>query len=428
MAIRGFFGAQQGRLCLQIAEDMVMFKVVIQQTNMQSNKLKKIFKSKKSTSVTIVALAITLAFAWTVLPSAQVKADQFDEQIKALQRENASKQDVLSDLKSQASSYQDAINILQAQINALQAQINENAAKQADLQIKIDEAQKELDRQRKTLGESIRVMYVEGQISTIEMLATSKNLSDFVDKEEYRTAVKSKIQDTLRRIAELQNLLNAQKVEVEKLLAEQRSQQATLNTSRVEQSRLLSYNTSQQNAYNSEIKNNQSKISELRKQQSIENAKLGGGKVVGGKACDSSNGDTYPASAPGPYGRWGCSYPLDNTIDNWGMYNRECVSYTAWKVHESGRHMPYWGGRGNAKQWDDNARAAGIPVSTTPRAGDVAVKNSGTYGHVLYVEHVYGDGDILVSDYNQQWDGAYRQYTVSAQKIADNDLQFIHFQ
>ncbi|HYH74334.1 MAG TPA: CHAP domain-containing protein [Candidatus Saccharimonadales bacterium] len=380
---------------------------------------------KKIAAGSVLVLAAFLFTAFSIVP--QVRADSYDQQIKQLQNENAAKQNVLNDLKDQAATYQDAIAILQALINALQGQINENVAQQQALQVKIDEAQKELDRQRKILGENIRTMYVEGQISTLEMLATSKNLSDFVDKEEYRTAVKTKIQGTLKRIAELQNQLNGQKTEVEKLLAEQRSQQASLDASRAEQSRMLNYNVAQQNSFNNEIKNNQSRISELRKQQSIENQKLSGGKVIGGKACDSGNGDTYPASAPGPYGRWGCSYPIDNTIDNWGMYNRECVSYTAWKVHESGRYMPYWGGRGNAKNWDDNARAAGIPVSESPRAGDVAVKNAGTYGHVLYVEHVYGDGDILVSDYNQQFDGVYRQYTVSKEKIAANDLQFIHF-
>ena len=35
--------------------------------------------------------------------------------------------------------------------------------------------------------------------------------------------------------------------------------------------------------------------------------------------------------------------------------------------------MPRWGNqsRGNANQWDDNARREGIPVDTDPRPGDV---------------------------------------------------------
>jgi surface antigen len=104
------------------------------------------------------------------------------------------------------------------------------------------------------------------------------------------------------------------------------------------------------------------------------------------------------------------------------MYLRQCVSYTAWKVHASGRNMPYWGGFGNAKQWDDNAIAAGIPVDRNPQVGDVAVSNRGYYGHVMYVEAVHGDGTISISQYNASWDGTY-----SEARIPIGDLVFIHF-
>ena len=37
-------------------------------------------------------------------------------------------------------------------------------------------------------------MYIDGQLTTIEELATSKNLSEYVDKEDYRTTVQNKIE------------------------------------------------------------------------------------------------------------------------------------------------------------------------------------------------------------------------------------------
>ncbi|HEY5667942.1 MAG TPA: CHAP domain-containing protein, partial [Candidatus Saccharimonadales bacterium] len=330
-------------------------------------KIKRPAITKKLVGLTALAVASVLVVGFTVVP--RVVADQYDAQIKALQAQNTSTQGLVAQLQSQAASYQDAISKLQSQIGALQGQINDNTAKQAALQQQIIQSQAELDRQKQVLGENIRVMYVEGQMSTIEMLATSKNLSDFVDKEEYRTAVKNKIQETLKQIAELQNQLKDQQVKVQALLADQRAQQNQLAASRAEQDRLLNMNVAQQTDYNNQIKQNQSQIASLRAQQAAENARLfRGAKVVVGGACDSSHGDTYPTP-------W-CNSRQDSLLDSWGMFNRECVSYTAWKVHESGRNMPYWGGYGNANQWDDNARAAGIPVDTTPRAGDVAIKNS----------------------------------------------------
>jgi len=392
-----------------------MFMYKHHKTKMFKN-TKKPTKFRRLSSLAILAVATVTAVGFAYIPRAN--ADQYDEQIKALQGQNANKQAAVNDLASQASSYQDAISKLQQQIDAVQGQINTNLAKQADLQNQITQSQTELDQQKKVLGENIRVTYVEGQISTIEMLATSKNLSEFVDKEEYHTAVKNKIQDTLKKIAVLQNQLKEQKTQVENLLADQKAQQAQLDASKGEQDRLLALNASQQASYNSEIASNKSQIASLRKQQAVENARLFSGN--GSHIIAGNNGnDTYP-------NKWR-NASQDSMLDSWGMYNRECVSYTAWKVYESGRFMPYWGGRGNANQWDDNARSAGIPVDGNPKEGDVAVKNSGPYGHVMYVEHVYSDGSIYISQYNASLDGEYSEAIISASTVRSMSLQFIHF-
>ena len=371
---------------------------------------------RKALILPTLAVISLLVVGNSVIP--RVWATDYDAQIKALQAQNAQNNDVVADLRNKATSYQDAINQLQSQIQTLQGQIDSNIARQNDLQSQVDANQIELDKQKKILGENIKVMYVDGQPTTIEMLASSKNLSEFVDKEEYRNSVRNKVQTTLKKIADLQNQLNGQKKEVQALLDSQKAQQAKLDSARAEQASLLAYNESQQASYNQETKNNQSKIAELRRQQAAENARLFSGS--GSKIIAGNNGnDSYPTT-------WR-NAAQDSMVDNWGMYNRECVSYTAWKVYESGRNMPYWGGYGNANQWDDNARAAGIPVDTSPRQGDVAIKNSGPYGHAMYVEHVYGDGSIYISQYNASLDGTYSEAIISASAVASMNLQFIHF-
>jgi surface antigen len=184
---------------------------------------------------------------------------------------------------------------------------------------------------------------------------------------------------------------------------------------------LLSLKESQKNAVENNIIKNNKKITELRRLQAIENARhQSGGSVITKGRC----GGGYPADAINGFGaHWGCNYAQDNTIDNWGMYNRECVSYTAWKVYASGRHMPYWGGHGNANRWDDNARADGIPVNGTPRAGDVAVAHWGSLGHVMYVESVNPNGTINISQYNADYNGTYSE----VYNLSTSGLVFIHF-
>ncbi len=381
--------------------------------------MQKQFKTKNSlisrlrrTPAVLLVSALVLVGAGIATPF--VRADQFDEQINALRSQNASAQSSLNDLLSQASSYQDAINQLQAQINAVQAAIADNEAQQADLQAKISAEQVEIDKQKAILANDVKTTYVNGQLTPVEMLATSQSLSDYIDKQEAYSRVQDAIQKTMSQIQTLQRSLQAKKAEVDQLLESQRAQNDQLTQTQTKQNELLAYNQGQQDTFNSQISSNSGKIADLRRQQAILNTKYNIGNFVG----DPNNGG-YPNA-------W-ANAGQDSLIDSWGMYNRECVSYTAFKVHQdylSGRDshdMPWWGGIGNANQWDDNAAASGIPVDNNPTPGSIAVSNAGYYGHVMYVEAVNGN-QIYVQQYNQQLNGQYSEgwrYTIG--------LVFIHF-
>ena len=385
--------------------------IVVMLKQKKLNRLLKIIKSTPTLIITIVVASGSI-----IVP--RVSADQFDAQITALQQANAVKQEAKSQLGSEAASLSDAMYKLQVQINALQSQIDANKAKMDDLQNQITAAETELAKQKVILGESIKAMYLEGQISTLEMLASSKDLSEFVDKQQYRTAVQAKIKASVDKITELKIQLKEQKLKIEQTLNDLQILQARVDTQRAEQARLLSLNQSEQNALNLQIRQNSQAVAALRAEQAAANARLfNGANIVLGTACDTAHGDTYPSP-------W-CSSYQDSMFDSWGMYNRECVSYTAWRVSESGRYMPSWGWqwRGNANQWADNAIRQGIPVDSSPRAGDVAIKNSMPYGHAMYVESVNSNGSINISQYNYSLDGRFSlAYNVSA-----SGLLFIHF-
>jgi surface antigen len=373
--------------------------------------MKQKFASLRSNTRLMQTLVLLLILTAGMLVTPLVQADRFDEQIKAINQDNAQKRQAAQQLQIQADSLAGVIAGLQAQISALETQINENQAKKAEVQHQIALAEEELAKQRKLLGENIKAMYLEGQISTLEMLASSKDLSEFVDKQQYRNSVKDKIKDTLDKVTALKLELKSQQEKLDKLIADQEAMQYQLDLQRAENDRLLAMTVQQKSEYEQQIKNNNAQIAELRRQQAVENARLfASGTVPQG----IPGGGGYP-------GAWAFA-PMDSIVDTWGMYNRECVSYTAWKVWQSGRYMPYWGGIGNANQWDDNARAAGIPTDSNPRVGDVAISNRGFYGHAMYVEAVNGDGTITVSQYNAGLDGYY-----SVAKVYTAGLVFIHF-
>lgn len=201
-------------------------------------------------------------------------------QISDLQNQNSAAQSAVNNLVSQAGSYEEAISQLQAQIYDIQTKINDNKTKQADLQNQINQAEIELAAQRKILGESIKVMYVDGNISTIEMLASSKSLSEFVDKQQYQISMQRKITDTLKKINELKLQLTSQKDQVDRLLEMQSQQEGQLAVEQSKQNELLAYNQQQQAAYSQTIKANKAKISELQAAEAAVSRLLSSGSLV----------------------------------------------------------------------------------------------------------------------------------------------------
>lgn len=356
------------------------------------------------------AFLIPVVLVLGLLPVSHAFAGTFDDQINQLQNEVNSFQAEAGRLRSEANTLQNAVNALNAQKMAIQTQIDLSQAKLNQLNDEIAKNETKLAQQQAVLSATIGDLSAESTTSPIELLAGSNSIGDFIDRQEYRTSVQEQIQNAITEVKALKAKLAAQKVEVEKVIADQSAQRNDLAAKESEQASLLAATQGQEAAYQGMIGSKNSQIASLRAQQTDTNARFFSSQPGSGPTC----GGGYP-------GRW-CNAPMDTIVDDWGMYNRECVSYTAFRVAASGRYMPYWGGIGNANQWDDNARASGIPVDYSPRPGDVAISNAGYYGHSMYVESVNGNGTINISQYNAGWDGRYSTATVSA-----SGLVFIHF-
>jgi peptidoglycan DL-endopeptidase CwlO len=340
-----------------------------------------------------------------------------------LREENNKKKEATRILGVAENTLEAKIAALQANISQLEKQISENTTKSDQLKLEIAKADAEIKKQQAIMSKNVRLMYLEGDMSTLEMLVGSDDLSEYLDKEQYRSVVQEKIKRSLDKITALKKEQERQKVAVEKLLSDQNAMKVIVAEEKKESDRLLSLNQEQQSEFNKQIAVTNSQITNLQQAQAEENE-----RILRAQAVKKSN--TAPVARSSSSGNTvnGRAYPWANVPfpnsrpDPWGMYMRQCVSYTAWKVAASGRFMPYWGGRGNAKQWANNARAAGILVDRSPRAGDVAVSTAGTYGHVMYVEAVYSNGNIDISQYNASWTGTY-----SEAHISPGNLEFIHF-
>lgn len=357
---------------------------------------------KKFATSTLVVLSAVVMASSSITP---VFADRFDDQIRSLERQINGYQSEAAKLGAQADSLQNTVNELQAQVNTIQTQVNLSQAKYDQLVQQIKDTEAKIARNKGVLKETLTDLYVNDKISPIEMIASSKNIGDYLDQQEYRNTIRDRVETSINRIKKLKAQLEVKRDDAKKVLDDQQAQKSALAAKQAEQANLLAQTQSNEAAYQGLIGQQNSQISSLRAQQAAANSSRlsssGGGRVVAG---DPGRGG-YPSYL--------ANAPQDSIVDPWGMYNRECVSYAAWKVQQRYGYMPYWGGRGNANQWDNNARSAGIPTGSTPRAGSVGVMNGGYYGHVAWVESVNGNS-IRVSQYNWGVRGEYTEMTVSA--------------
>lgn len=110
-------------------------------------------------------------------------------------------------------------------------------------------------------------------------------------------------------------------------------------------------------------------------------------------------GDDYPS-------KWRDAIQ-DSIVDDWKYYNRECVSFVAWRLSQKKKYkgkkpseVPFYH-LGNAWDWNN---VDSKYHKTTPKVGDVALFGPGAWGagqlgHVAMVSKVEGD-TIYTEDYN----------------------------
>lgn len=330
-----------------------------------------------------------------------VNADKWDEQIRILQNENQQYAARASELRAYAGTLAEEVARLEAERAAIQAQIDASVARVNELKQQIKVTEQKIDNTREALGEVITEIYLAGQISPLERLASQKSLTEYLDEEAAREELQHELNRSVKEIDTYKKQLENKQKDVERVLEDQRSQEAVLSAKKQEQANLLAQTQGEEANYRRLADDNNARIRELRAEQIAYIASLGGKAVPG----DPNKGG-YPSNLANAY--WNPYLGYSTVVDPWGMYARQCVSYAAWKVHENYGNMPYWGGIGNANQWYGNAGRFGIPRGTTAKPGSVGISLSGYYGHAVWVEAVVGN-DVIVSEYNFDWAGNYRR-------------------
>src|SRR6185503_7811051 len=115
--------------------------------------------------------------------------------------------------------------------------------------------------QKTLLGNNLVALYLDNSVSPLEMLASSKNISEYIDKQEYRDTIRASLQESIAQVKQLEKDLNKQKKDTEAALADQKTQRDELAAKENEQALLLAQTQGQEAAYQSMVQQNKSQIS-----------------------------------------------------------------------------------------------------------------------------------------------------------------------
>ncbi len=388
---------------------------------------KQTFFSSNVRSFVAVAIAVVVS-ASSSLPAI---ADSFDDKIKQKQAEANQLSARANELNIYGNTLQEAVNNLSAQIANLEAKIAANQQKMQELNANITKAEADIAQRNKALGDNLRMMYHEGEVSNLEKVASSKSISDFVDKQEARNRLQDKVKTALDEIKVLKKQLEAQKIEVDRLIKDDESMRSQVNAQRVEQARLLEQTRGEEAAYQQQVAGKQAEIKKL---QAAQAAALS--KVVGGGGSSQVGSSIVYKNLSGQSRCGGgyayCQFGHDEYVnDDWGLHlARECVHYVAWALADRGYYLPsgaFGGGRGNANQWESTLVGKGVAYAdNNPEVNAVAYMPIGGVGHVGIVEEVYGNGWVRISQYNftSPPDG---RYSTMDLKVTPN-IRFLHLQ
>lgn len=345
-----------------------------------------------------------------------VFADQYDNQIAALQQTIDQYDAQAGKLRDQANNLQQKVAAIQLQKGKIQAQINISTAKQKKLEKEIAATEKKIEANKDVLGSTIADLYVDGDISPLVLLASSDNIADYVDNQANREQVQNTVNAKIKEIEHLKQVLESKKNDVEKLLAQQRNNRKALQEKQDEQQRILNITQGKQSVYQELSAKSRAEQNRVRAAQqaaiaaaiaSSGGATLVRGGVAGGYPWNSSN-----CPMIGYYSTVGSN---GDGGDGHGYGCRQCASYAAWRVaKETGLYPENWG---NAKDFPSSASGI-FPTGYTPRAGSLAVmgpaSSGASEGHIVWVEAVgTGDhaGQLLVSQYNYNYGAGYGMYS-----------------
>ena len=357
--------------------------------------------------VTLAALIVT--FAYNCKPG--------DSECEAAKSNMQQNQAAANDYIKKADSVGAVIDQLNSEIGTLSGEISSSEAKIKELKSQITETEQKLAETQTALAEMLINMHFSGDSEPITILAGSKTISDYAEKQAREDVAKQEIAAASERVKDMKDKLQAKKDEAEQTLESLTSKRALIATKRESQQSLMA-----------EYEKNADEASTLAsywEEQLKALALTPPSNTVGFGSRSWSANNTYPY-------RYNC--PQDNVMYSaYGGAVCQCTSYASYKAQERWGIVNTWGGHAysyvNASGYTVPSTGIKTYVDRNPAANTIAIQTGSEYGHVMWVESINADGSINVTEYNVNWPaiGCYPGDFCSRNNVGSAGTWFLHF-
>lgn len=340
-----------------------------------------------------------------------------DIECEAAKANMKANQNEAKEYTEKAKSVSQVISQLNTEIKSLGNEIAANEAKAEELKVEINANEVKLAETQAALAEMLVSMHFNGDSEPITILAGSKTISDYAEKQAREDVAKQEIVATSERIKEIREKLKSQKEEVEKalVLAE-------------ENRKLVASKKSDQEVLKAEYDKNADDATALASYWEEQLKALAwtppsNTTGYGSRAWGANNTYPYRYNCPGD----------NNRYSAYGGNVCQCTSYASYKAYEKWGITNTWGGHArsyvNAVGYYVPSTGARTYVDKNPAANTIAIQLGGAYGHVMWVEGVNADGSINVTEYNVNWSaiGCHMGDFCSRNNVGSSGTWFLHF-
>ena len=312
-------------------------------------------------------LVFSSAFTAQAKTSSQSKLDKINQNIKEAQKELDSLDDQVADKKAYSDALMKIIDLLQDKLDALESNRDDLQSEIDAVQKRIDETQAEINKAEKEIEKKeqefdgvyeeycqrLRAMYISGNVSMLEVLLESGDISSILTRAEMVKSVSEQdsatLDDLMTKMEEInkereelannkiqlgkdKDSLNSRKQELQKSIDEYNSSKAELNAEVEECNAALASLDDKRSEVKETIDTNQEQKRQI--EAEINNALSGSGSNKPGSG--NYNPGTGQLAYPTSYRRISAGYPNYSNGSYHGGVDWPCPTGTAVHASDSG--------------------------------------------------------------------------------------------